>query len=88
MAYQAQNGAYPAPPSAWSAATYTANYSPLTTPTSKSGPLLHGAISTMHYVVEYDWVGHVWVEPPGRYDGTYNPAHSLDIATSCSDVAG
>ena len=88
LAYQAQTGAYPAPPSAWSAATYTANYSPLTTPTSKGGPLLHGAISTMHYVVEYDSVGRVWVEPPGQYDATYNPAHSLDVSTSCADVAG
>ena len=87
LAYQAQNGAYPAPPSAWSAATYTSNYSPLTTHTSKGGPYLHGAISTTHYVVEYDAAGDVWVELPGQYDATYNPAHSLDVSSSCADVA-
>lgn len=88
LAYQAQNGAYPTPPSAWTAATYTANYSPLTTQTSKGGPYLHAAISTTHYVVEYDSIGHVWIEPPGQYDATYDPAHSLDVSTSCADVAG
>ena len=86
-AYQAQNGSYPAPPSAWSAATYTADYSPLTTPTSEGGPYLRRAISTTHYVVEYDAAGHVWVEPPGQYDATYNPAHSLDVSSSCAGVA-
>lgn len=87
-AYQTQNGTYPTPPSAWSAATYTSNYLPLTTPSSKGGPYLHGRISTTHYVVEYDSVGHVWVEPPGRFDASYNPAHSVDIPTSCAEVAG
>ena len=87
LAYQAQNGANPTPPSTWSGATYTANYSPLTTPASKGGPYLRDAISTTHYVVEYDSAGHIWVEPPGQFDATYNPAHSLDVSTSCADVA-
>jgi hypothetical protein len=27
------------------------------------------------YVIEYDGSGHVWVEPTGQYDTTYNAAH-------------
>jgi hypothetical protein len=87
QAYNAENGGFPAPPSPWSAATYTANYGPLTSSTTKGGPYLHAAISTTHYVIEYDSSGNVWVEPPGQYDAAYNPAHSLDVASACADVA-
>jgi hypothetical protein len=85
-AYNATNGGFPTPPSAWSAVTYQADYAPLTS-SANHGPFMHSVPATTHYVVEYDSAGHVWVEPPGQYDATYNPAHSLDVATSCADVA-
>jgi hypothetical protein len=85
-AYNAVNGTYPTPSSPWSAASYSANYAPLTS-AAKGGPFMHDALATTHYVVEYDSAGHVWVEPPGQYDATYNPAHSLDVPTSCATVA-
>jgi hypothetical protein len=85
-AYQAVNGGFPTPPSPWSAATYQADYAPLTG-SADHGPFLNTVPTTTHYVVEYDAAGHVWVEPPGQYDASYNPAHSVDAATSCSDVA-
>jgi hypothetical protein len=88
LAYQAQNGAFPAPPSPWSSATYTANFAPLTSAAAKGGPYLTAGIpNTAHYVVEYDATGHVWVEPPGHYDSSYNPAHTLDAPTACADVS-
>ena len=34
-AYMAEKGAYPSPPSPWSAATYTANFEPLTSATRR-----------------------------------------------------
>jgi hypothetical protein len=86
QAYDAVNGTFPTPPSPWSAATYQADYAPLTA-VSKQGPFLHLAPPTTSYVVEYDSAGNVWVEPRGQYDATYNPAHSVDVSTSCSSVA-
>jgi len=76
-AYQAQKGAYPAPPAPWSAATYAGNYAPLTSAVG-GGPYLDGReFSTAHFVVEYDASGHVWVAPPGAYD-TYNHGQDFD----------
>ena len=85
QAYDVVNGAFPTPSAPWSAATYVANYSPLTT-TTKGGAFMRVAPSTTHYVVEYDSSGHVWVELPGQYDAAYNPAHSVDVATACAGV--
>ena len=76
-AYQAQKGAYPAPSALWSAATYAGNYALLTSGVG-GGPYLDGrALSTAHFVVEYDSSGHVWVAPPGAYDA-YNPGQDFD----------
>jgi hypothetical protein len=86
-AYNATNGGFPTPPSPWSAATYQADYAPLTS-SAHHGPFMHSAPTATHYVVEYDSAGHVWVEPPGQYDAAYNPAHSVDVATSCADATG
>jgi hypothetical protein len=78
-AYQAQKGAYPAPPAPWSAATYAGNYAPLTSAVG-GGPYLDGReLSTAHFVVEYDASGHVWVAPPGAYD-SYN--HGQDFSAN------
>jgi hypothetical protein len=85
QAYDAVNGGFPTPSAPWSATTYAANYAPLTEQ-GKAGSFLRTAPSTTHYVVEYDSSGHVWVEPPGQYDATYNPAHDFDVATACASV--
>ena len=61
--YMATQGAYPSPPSAWSAATYVANFGPLTSPQGSIGPSLQHAPATTFYVIEYDSSGHVWVAP-------------------------
>jgi len=85
QAYDAVNGAFPTPSAPWSAATYAANYTPLTSAT-KGGSFMRVAPSTTHYVVEYNSSGNVWVEPPGQYDAAYNPAHSVDVAAVCASV--
>jgi hypothetical protein len=77
QAYQAQEGAYPSPASPWSAATYAADYTPLTS-SAGGGPYLHTAPGTTHYVIEYDSSGHVWIAPPGSYQPTYNAGQSFD----------
>ena len=74
----ATQGAYPSPPSAWSAATYVANFGPLTSPQGSIGPSLQHAPATTFYVIEYDSSGHVWVAPPGSFETSYNPAQSFD----------
>ena len=73
----AEKGAFPSPPSPWSATTYAANFAPLTSATD-GGPYLHNPPSTTSFVIEYDSSGHVWVAPPGTYGAIYNPAQSLD----------
>ncbi len=78
QAYMAQKGAYPSPPSPWSAATYAANFTPLTSAAGGDGPYMPRAPSTTSYVIEYDSSGHVWVAPPGSYGATYNPGQSFD----------
>ncbi len=76
-AYQAQKGAYPSPPAPWGPATYAGNYAALTSAVG-GGPYLDGgALSTSHFVVEYDSSGHVWVTPPGGYD-TYDHGQDFD----------
>jgi len=85
-AYQAQKGAYPSPPAPWSAATYAADYAPLTTAVH-GGPYLSGrALSTAHFVVEYDSSGHVWVAPPGGYD-TYDSGQDFDTSPDVCQAA-
>jgi hypothetical protein len=84
-AYNAVNGAFATPSAPWSAATYAANYAPLTSAT-KGGSFMRVPPSTSHYVVEYDSSGNVWVEPPGQYDAAYNSVHALDVATACASV--
>ena len=75
-AFQAQKGAYPSPPAAWSAATYASNYAPLTSGAG-GGPYLQSPPRFATYVVEYDSSGHVWVAPPGAYDA-YNRGQDFD----------
>ncbi len=84
-AYQAEHGAYPMPPAPWSAATYAANFAPLTA-TSDGGPFLHTAPNTKFYVIAYDSAGHVWVAPPGAY-GPYNKGQDLSLQPDICDAA-
>jgi hypothetical protein len=73
-AYNAQNSASPVPPAPWSASTYIHNFAPLQN-SKNGGPFMNQPFDTTHYVLEYDSSGNVWVEPPGQYDPSYNPAH-------------
>ena len=66
----AEHGAYPSPPAPWSAASYAADYQPLTS-ASVGGPFLKTPPGTRFYVIEYDSSGNVWIAPPGVY-GPYN----------------
>jgi hypothetical protein len=77
-AYMAQKGSYPSPTSPWSAATYVANFQPLTTASGGEGPYLSTPPATTRYVIEYDSSGHVWVAPPGAYGASYNPGQSFE----------
>ena len=83
--YQALKGAYPTPPAPWSAATYAANFAPLTA-ASDGGPFLHGAPGTRFYVIEYDSAGHVWIAPPGSY-GPYNRGQDFALQPDICDAA-
>jgi hypothetical protein len=78
IAFMAEHGAYPSPPGPWTAATYAANYGPLTAP-SGGGPFLHLAPGTRSYVIEYDAAGHVWIAPPGQYPATYNSGQDFGL---------
>ena len=73
----AQKGAFPTPPSPWSAATYATNFGPLLS-ASGGGPYIPNPPGNRFYVIEYDSSGHVWVAPPGSYGATYNPGQSFD----------
>jgi len=84
-AYMAAHGAYPSPPAAWSAATYAANYQPLTA-ASGGGPFLPSAPGTRFYVIEYDSAGHVWIAPPGAY-GPYNKGQDFALDPNICDAA-
>jgi hypothetical protein len=81
----ALKGDYPTPPAPWSAATYAADFGPLTTD-SDGGPYLHTAPGTKFYVVEYDAAGHVWVSPPGGYD-PYNKGQDFALQPNICDAA-
>lgn len=85
QAYMAIKGAYPSPPSPWSAATYAANYEPLTA-ASEGGPFIPKAPPTTSYVIEYDSAGHVWVAPPGAY-GPYDRGQDIDAVPAICDAA-
>jgi hypothetical protein len=84
-AYMAEKGAYPSPPSPWSAATYVANYAPLTS-SGNGGPFMPNAPHTTSYVIEYDSAGHVWVAPPGSY-GPYDEGQDIDTSPDICDAA-
>ena len=84
-AYMAEHGAYPTPPAPWSAATYAANFAPLTA-ASGGGPFLHSAPDTKFYVIAYDSAGHVWIAPPGSY-GPYNKGQDLALQPDICDAA-
>ena len=75
-AYMAQNGSFPSPPSAWSAATYSGNFAPLIE-SAHGGPYMHAPPATTNYLIEYDASGHVWIAPPGSY-GVYDPGQDFD----------
>ncbi len=84
-AYMAEKGVYPSPPSPWSAATYVANYGPLTS-SGGGGPFMANPPHTTSYVIEYDSAGHVWVAPPGSY-GPYNKGQDFDASPDICDAA-
>ena len=84
-AYNALKGAYPSPPSPWSADTYAADYEPLTV-AGGGGPFMAAAPRTTSYVIEYDSAGHVWVAPPGSY-GRYNVGQDIAISPDICDAA-
>jgi hypothetical protein len=84
-AYLALRGTYPTPPAPWSAATYAANFAPLTA-ASDGGPFLHGAPGSSFYVIAYDSAGHVWVAPPGSYD-TYDKGQDFALQPDICDAA-
>jgi hypothetical protein len=83
-AYDVHNHAYPVPPAPWGAATYSNNFGPLLG-SKTGGPWMSQPLETTHYVIEYDSSGNVWVEPPGRYDTSYDPAQGS--FTACTAVA-
>ena len=83
-AYNAHNHAYPVPPAPWGASTYSNDFGPLLG-SKTGGPWMSQPLETTHYVIEYDSAGNVWVEPPGRYDTSYNPAQGS--FTACAAVA-
>ncbi len=74
-AYNATNGSFPAPPAPWSSSDYAANFGPLLSKNAKGGPYLTDPLVPADYVIEYDSQGHVWIEPAGKYDQTFNSAH-------------
>ena len=81
-AYDAENDVYPMPPTQWNASTYSQNFAPLQK-SKNGGPFIDQAFDTTHYVLEYDSSGNIWIEPPGQYDTSYNPAHgSLNACAS------
>jgi hypothetical protein len=84
-AYLAEHGAYPSPPAPWSAATYAANFAPLTA-ASDGGPFLPSAPGATFYVIAYDAAGHVWVAPPGVY-GTYDKGQDFAAEPDICDAA-
>lgn len=84
-AYQAVHGSFPVPPSPWSAATYAANFGPLTT-SGGGGPFMPTPPKTTSYVIAYDAAGHVWVAPPGAY-GPYNKGQDIDLSPDICDAA-
>jgi hypothetical protein len=84
-AYMAEKGAFPSPPTPWSAATYVANYQALTS-ASDGGPFLPSPPHNTSYVIAYDSAGHIWVAPPGAY-GSYNPGQDFDATPDICDAA-
>ena len=85
-AYQATSGSNATPPAPWSSASYPTNFAPLTNAPAP-GPYLKMPPSDTHYVILFDSSGHVWVEPPGTFTPTYNPANDASSASVCGRVA-
>ncbi len=84
-AYMAEHGAYPSPPAAWSAATYAANYQPLTA-ASDGGPFLPsppGRGSTSLSTTRPATCGS---RPPGAY-GPYNKGQDFALQPDICDAA-
>lgn len=85
-AYQATNGSYPTPPADWTAATYATNFAPLTNAPAP-GPFMRTPLGDSHYVILWDRLGRVWVEPPGTFVPTYDAANDGGNASTCARVA-
>jgi hypothetical protein len=85
-AYQATNGSYPTPPADWTAATYATNFAPLTDATPP-GPFLRAPLGDTKYVILWDRTGRIWVEPPGTFTPTYDPANDGTNPSTCTRVA-
>jgi hypothetical protein len=83
--YMTEKGVYPSPPAPWSAASYAADYAPLTA-ASGGGPFLHTPPGIRFYVIEYDSAGHVWIAPPGIY-GPYNKGQDFAAVPDICDAA-
>jgi hypothetical protein len=83
-AYDAQENAYPAPPAPWGAATYSHDFGPLVS-SKAGGPYMAQPLNPTYYGIEWDSSGHVWVEAPGHYDASYNPAQGS--STACAGLA-
>lgn len=88
--YKAKFGSYPTPPRPWSESNYSSNFSPLLKVSAKSGLFaLTKAPDTNKYVIEYDSLGHVWVERPGTYrrsnDARQDFSTNLNV---CSEITG
>ena len=85
-AYDAARGTNPDPGAPWSAATYRADYAPLTGRRVPRAAFLKAAPGTQFYVLEYDAAGHVWVESPGQYDAAYVAANDASNEAACARV--
>jgi hypothetical protein len=85
-AYQASNGSFPTPPAGWSAASYPANFGPLTN-APPPGPFLKMPPGDNRYVIMWDSSGHIWVEAPGTFSPTYEAANDGTNPSTCTRVA-
>ena len=73
--YKTKVGSYLPPPAPWSHATYRMNYKPLLT-SQAGGPYIQKSPDATRYVIEYDSMGRVWVEPAHTY------VQSVNVATA------
>ena len=87
QSYEAATGAYPVPAQPWSSGSYVQDFAPLTASAGR-GAGLRSAPGTLHYVIEFDGSGHLWVEPPGRYTTSYDPSRDPARSPTACDAAG